>query len=219
VTTTTPATIQLAWTDPGFLDTHTATVAWGDGTTETVAVAGGSASLSHTYSAVGFYTPSVVLTDDDGGADDATATGPTIVVEPVTASIAANGWVDLDSGARGKVKGLFAIAVEYPPSGATPTGLFTWRAKERNISFEATSFDWLLSTGGKGILHGEGTLAGTGPVTFELAARDGSRGSGVGGVRLRLWSGTGVLLFDSAPASGTDPFAIGALGGGNVEVR
>lgn len=46
--------------DPG-ADTHTCTIAWGDGTT-TVGCAG-----SHTYGSPGSYTVTVTATDDDGG--------------------------------------------------------------------------------------------------------------------------------------------------------
>lgn len=61
-----------SFTDPGTLDTHTATVNWGDGTpTENVTVnqSNGSGTLdaSHHYADNGLYTVTVVLRDDDYG--------------------------------------------------------------------------------------------------------------------------------------------------------
>ena len=61
-----------SFTDQGTLDTHTATIDWGDGSNEqpvTVSDLGGSGTLSasHIFADDGVYTVTVTLTDDDGG--------------------------------------------------------------------------------------------------------------------------------------------------------
>ena len=63
-------------TDEGWLDTHRATVVWGDGTTDEVDVttAGpgwGTFFGSHVYRQAGTYAVTVTLHDDDGGTDTA----------------------------------------------------------------------------------------------------------------------------------------------------
>lgn len=60
-----------SFTDRGVLDTHTATVEWGDGAASagTVAESGGSGAVTagHTYERPGTYTAKLCVADDDGG--------------------------------------------------------------------------------------------------------------------------------------------------------
>lgn len=77
-----PVTLTAAFTDAGRFDHQTASIEWGDGSTSTSFDAfsdafGGVAGLleaRHTYTAAGIYTVRLTITDDDGGAVQATAT-------------------------------------------------------------------------------------------------------------------------------------------------
>src|SRR5262249_2185982 len=64
--------------DPGALDTHTATIDWGDGTVEAgvLSEAGGTGTVtgSHAYKDDGFYVVAVRVTDDQGAKGSATFT-------------------------------------------------------------------------------------------------------------------------------------------------
>jgi hypothetical protein len=62
-----PYSLSGTYSDAGALDTHTATINWGDGTVETMSVSGGVFGASHQYSAAGSYTVTACVTDDDGG--------------------------------------------------------------------------------------------------------------------------------------------------------
>jgi Ca2+-binding RTX toxin-like protein len=70
--------VEGSFLDPGVLDTHTATIDWGDGTTSdmTVVQAAGSGTLqaSHAYVYGGSYEVLVTVTDDDGGGHQQTLT-------------------------------------------------------------------------------------------------------------------------------------------------
>ncbi|TWU05296.1 PKD domain protein [Symmachiella macrocystis] len=61
-----PLVLDGTFSDVGSLDTHTATINWGDGTSSNVAAGGGLFSGEHTYVDSGVYTIAVTLTDDDG---------------------------------------------------------------------------------------------------------------------------------------------------------
>jgi Ca2+-binding RTX toxin-like protein len=65
----------VTFTDPGLVDTHSAVIAWGDGSADTVIdpVTSGF-TASHTYTAVREYTATVTVTDNDRAADTKTTT-------------------------------------------------------------------------------------------------------------------------------------------------
>jgi hypothetical protein len=65
--------VSASFTDPGSADTHSAAIAWGDGTTTTVDPASSAVTGAHTYTANGTYTVGLTVTDDDGGQDSASA--------------------------------------------------------------------------------------------------------------------------------------------------
>jgi hypothetical protein len=61
--------LRARFTDPGTADTHSAIIAWGDGTTTRIDAATSPLTLSHRYDKAGKYTVTVKVTDDDGGQD------------------------------------------------------------------------------------------------------------------------------------------------------
>jgi PKD repeat protein len=61
--------LRATFTDPGRADTHSATIAWGDGTTNTIESATSPLALTHRYTDAGRYTVRVTVVDDDGGRD------------------------------------------------------------------------------------------------------------------------------------------------------
>ena len=63
-------TLTADFTDAGVLDTHTATIDWGDGTTSTGVVdqIGGSILANHVYANGGIFDVTLTLVDDDTGA-------------------------------------------------------------------------------------------------------------------------------------------------------
>ncbi len=77
VTDPTPAvgaTVSLGifFSDPGELDTHSMTVDWGDGDTDSISSATSPETLTHSYGSAGPRQAEVCITDDDGGTSCAT---------------------------------------------------------------------------------------------------------------------------------------------------
>lgn len=73
------ALVTASFTDAGILDTHTATIDWGDGSpTEDVTISAqgngwGSLYATHVYGDAGSFTATITVVDDDGGVDAVTS--------------------------------------------------------------------------------------------------------------------------------------------------
>jgi hypothetical protein len=93
------------FTDPGKLDTHTATWNFGDGSVSTASYGpGGSASLSaaHSYAAAGTYTVTLTVSDDDGGVGQASTRVTIQTAQQALSSISAHvqGLTTLNAGQK-----------------------------------------------------------------------------------------------------------------------
>lgn len=119
--------VNASLTDDGWLDTHSATVDWGDGTVDDIVVAAqgsgwGTFFGSHVYDDAGTFAVTVTLTDDDGGSD-VTSVAELTVSEPV--AVWANSTTaprSLDwSGASGSIEGRVHANNELRFVGQTKT--------------------------------------------------------------------------------------------------
>ncbi|TPW17945.1 MAG: PDK repeat-containing protein, partial [bacterium] len=109
-----------AFTDPGFLDSHTATVDWGDGSSEAAAISSKSVQAQHAFGDNGAYTVTVTVSDDDGGTASRTFTA---TVGNVAPSLAALG--DQNS-LEGSVVSLQGAAFTDPGFLDTHTAAVDW---------------------------------------------------------------------------------------------
>lgn len=92
------ATVTATFTDPGTLDTHTATIDWGDGAGPVdVNAAQLAAGVSHVYGDNGTFDVTVTVTDDDGGVGSDTTTVTVGNVDP-TLSLDTSGAVGFPGG-------------------------------------------------------------------------------------------------------------------------
>ena len=153
-----------------------------------------------TSNAAGFYT-------------SATATALLAVFDPST-FVTGGGYVLTSAtNSTGLVigkKANFGFNLKYQTGTTIPTGSFLFQAKESNVDFKATSFDWMVITtvtGGKRAEYqGTGTVNGVSGWQFHAVATDGGA---VDTFEIRLTNA----------ATGASYFLSGMISGGNIVIH
>ncbi|WP_327090255.1 PKD domain-containing protein [Nonomuraea sp. NBC_01738] len=148
--------LDAPFTDPGN-DTHTCTVTWDDGSTDTYPAASGKCDKGHVFAKPGMYTMEVTVTDDDGASDKAKVM--IVVYDPDAGFVTGAGAVDSPLG-----QGRFNLNPKYLPHDEGPPpagGKLSFRVKGAGFQLASTAFDWLVvAPGGKTAVRGTGTVNG-----------------------------------------------------------
>ena len=130
------ATVSATFTDPGTLDTHTATILWGDGSpAQNVSVGALAAGVQHVYGDNGSYSVTVTVTDDDGGSGGDTVN---VVVGNLAPSVDfdTTGAVTFPGGDYLVVKAGSALPSSAEGSDPGSDDLtFIWSVGDENVHF------------------------------------------------------------------------------------
>ncbi|MDN5768883.1 MAG: ExeM/NucH family extracellular endonuclease [Humibacillus sp.] len=213
-----PVTVSAPFTDGDRIDTHTAVVDWGDGTTSSGTVTegsvgvAGSVSGSHTYRAAGFYTVKITVSDGFGHAGS-NSSGRLVVYDRGAGQVVGAGSIASPKGAwvfqpSASGKGRFAFAVGYRASGDTPYGVFGYvlgGSPRNRLAVAATSYDYLVVTGTTGRFAGAAQVNGAAGFRYEVTAADVRRADTF---RLVVRSSSGALVYDSTTAKVKGEIAI-----------
>ncbi|HEX7184807.1 MAG TPA: Calx-beta domain-containing protein [Thermoanaerobaculia bacterium] len=162
-----PVTADLAaFTDPGFRDTHTATINWGDGTTTagTVTETNGAGTVSgtRTYASAGTRTVQVCVKDDDNAQTCDTLT--VTVVNPPVLSARKTAALQTDSDGSGVVSpgDVLSYEIAIANSGGPATGVSLADAIPAHTALVPGS-----------VTTSKGTVAGENPVTVDVGVLAG----------------------------------------------
>ena len=189
-----PVTVSAPFTDADPLDTHTASIAWGDGSTTAGSVSGGTVGGEHVYSAAGVYTVTITVTDQWGN----TGTGRTTVVvyDRAAGFLTGGGWfvspagaVAGDPSANGKAQ--FSVSAKYAAGASRPDGWLTLSTP--GLTLASSGLDWLVVTGDTARLAGPATVGGATGYRFEATATDAATDT----MRVVVRDASGAVVYDS----------------------
>ena len=172
----TPTSLTAPFTDAGILDTHTATVDWGDGSgvspvsVNATAPGAGTANGSYLHGALGDYNVEVCVTDDDGdtGCD-------TLVVRILPAVPPHDLVVNVVPSLEGEFSALTAAFSDVEP-GDVHTATIDWGDGSAVEPVDVTATTPATGSGGTG---SGGTISAShrflddGPWTVEVCVTDG----------------------------------------------
>jgi hypothetical protein len=203
-------TLTANFSDPGVLDTHTATWNWGDGSTSagtlTESDGSGLVSNTHTYTAAGVYTINLTVTDKDSGS--ASSTYQYLSVYDPSAGWASGskeftsptGAVTNNPSAAGTAK--FGFQVKYQNGDVVPSGKnVSLTFPPGNIDFSSTSYQWLVVNGTKALFKADGTLNGTSGYTVLVSTIDEGSGNPSGKVRFQIKDSGNSVVYDTQPGA------------------
>ncbi|MFJ8080386.1 VWA domain-containing protein [Streptomyces sp. NPDC096205] len=208
------------FTDPGTLDTHTLSVAWGDGTTTEVPGVGSPVGSTHQYAGAGIYDIAVTVTDDDGGTDTQHC-GFVVVYDPDGGFVTGGGWINSPAGAypadpSATGRANFGFVSKYKKGATVPTGSTEFQFKAGNLNFHSADYQWLVVAGNKAIYKGTGTVNGASGYSFMLSATDSTPDT----FRIRIWkTADDTLVYDNQLGAAPDADPTTALAGGSIVIH
>ncbi len=215
----TPVQASASFTDPGLVDTHTASWDWGDGvvSTGTVTEANGSGNVSdsHVYTTPGVYGITLTVTDKDGGNAESVFMN-VVVYDPNGGFVTGGGWINSPAGAYAADPGLsgkatFGFVTRYKKGATVPEGNTEFQFQSGGLNFKTHSFEWLVVAGSKAKFKGIGTINGEGEFHFMIEANDAQPDT----FRIKIWmvdeTGAEQKVYDNGSAQ--------ELGGGNITVH
>jgi YVTN family beta-propeller protein len=229
---TTIATLAT-FTDPGVLDIHTASWAWGDETASpgVVTESGGAGTVagSHTYTRAGVYTVQLQVTDKDGGSDEQPYQY-VVVYDPSAGFVTGSGVIASPAGASTadptlSGRATFGFVSRYERGATVPSGMTEFAFQLADLRFRSSSYAWLVVAGSRAQFKGTGTINDQGSYGFMITAVDGGPGNRGGDrFRIKIWdrdTDDAVVYDNQVACSDTTDAALPCTGllGGNIVIH
>jgi PKD repeat protein len=223
-----PYTINSVFSDPGYLDTHIATIDWGDGQTTSIDVPFGSHDVvgSHTYTSAGVYQITLTVTDDDGGSDSEILQYYVVIYDPSAGFVTGGGWIIAQPGSYPADptltgKATFGFVSKYKKGQNHPDGNTEFQFHAAGMNFHSHTYEWLVISGSKATYKGVGTINGAGNYGFKITAIDGQKNDGVDKFRMKIWDldNNNAIVFDTNLGLPDDENPVTALSGGQITIH
>ena len=222
--------LDAEFTDPGFLDTHTASIDWGDTIVDDLGTATSPIpTQTHTYASPGVYTITLTVTDDDGDSDTMSFKY-VVIYDPTDGFVTGGGWINSPEGAyapdptlTGKAN--FGFVAKYKKGQTTPDGNTEFNFKVANMNFHSNDYEWLviIIAGAKAMYKGTGTINGEGNYGFQLSAidEDLTPSTDVDLFRIKIWDkdNNDEIIYDNQLGEEDDSNPTTQINGGSIKIH
>lgn len=140
--------------------------------------------------------------------------------------VSGGGWIDSPPGAlvarpSATGKAQFAFVAKYQKGANVPTGNMRFQLNAGDLSFQSTSYEWLVVSGWFARCRGTGTINGSGNYRFLLSSVDGDQpgGGGLDKLRIKIWSDSDGLIYDNQLNAPQTDAATSVVGGGSITIH
>lgn len=216
VTVGTEILTQVAFTDPGLLDTHTVEWEWGDGTVSDGLVSefagAGTALGTHSYAIPGVYGITATVTDKDGGTCSSIFEY-VVAYDPSAGFVTGGGWITSPAGAYVpdptlEGRATFGFVSRYKKGAIVPDGSTEFQFRAGDLNFHSDTQQWLVvnQKGMNAQFKCTGTIngkfaPGSDPFDCMIWAGDGNGPEGQDTFRIKIWytaaGGSEVVIYDN----------------------
>jgi hypothetical protein len=227
------ATIAGSFSDPGVIDTHSASVQWGSGVpfkAATVTEGRGSGTFTTARSDLppGVYPITVRVVDKDSGVVERATSEFLVVYDPTGSYVTGKGAIQSPAGAcrltcyGTEGRATFGFTSRYQPGAAIPTGTTAFEFKAGNLDFASNAYQWLVVSGRRAQYKGEGTINAGGSYGFLLTAIDGDLpgGDGADRFRIKIWDkASGLVVYDNQLGANDSDDPVTVLANGGISIK
>jgi hypothetical protein len=202
------------FTDPGSMDTHTASWNWDDGSPSSAGTivennGSGTASASHKYTLPGVYVPKLTVTDKDGAVSSQAIYEFLVIYDPSAGFVTGGSTIKVLgaylANPTATYSGKLGFNSKYKKDGSLESET-EFELTGIKFHFHSNNAAWLIVNGYKAEYQGTGTVEGSNHLYgFTVTVIDGQAigGGGTDKIRLSIWDITNgnTFVYDTQPGS------------------
>jgi hypothetical protein len=223
----TAVNVSAAFTDPGSLDTHTASWNWDDGSPNSAGTisennGNGTASASHSYTLPGVYVPKLTVTDKDSAASSQVIYEFVVIYDPNAGFVTGGSTIKVPgaylANPTATYSGKLGFNTKYKKDGTLESET-EFEMTGVKFHFHSHNAAWMVVNGSRAEYQGTGSVEGSSHLYgFTVTVIDGQATGSADKIRLSIWDITNgnAFVYDTQPgapviADPTNPIVNGNL--------
>jgi hypothetical protein len=223
---------SATFTDPGSLDTHTASWNWDDGSpisagTIVESNGNGTARASHSYTLPGVYVPKLTVTNKNGAASNQATYEFVVIYDPSAGFVTGSSTIKVLgsylANPTSTYSGKLGFNTKYKKDGTLESET-EFELTGVKFHFHSYNAAWMVVNGYKAEYQGTGSVEGSSHLYgFTVSVIDGQAagGGGIDKIRLSIWDITNgnAFVYDTQPGAPVNADPTNPIVNGNLMIR